>query len=299
MTQQSDIGLLRTTLVLLDEQHVTRAAARLYLSPSATSRALDRSRRAFGDALLVREGRNVVITPRGEVLRNRIRPLLEEIDALFEEPGEFDPSRLRGAFAIRASEAVIASGGGRVLAIARDEAPNAQVRFDIESADDVDALRSGDAALAIGSYGDLPADMETEHLVDEHLVAVVRSGHRCLRDNMTVRRFAALDHLMVSRRGIARGPIDDELAARKLMRSVVAVVPSFAAALAMAAQGDEVAIVPSRLATVFSRGAGLVVFPIPLPLPTVDVRQVWHHRLSADPAHRWLRSCVSRATAKL
>jgi DNA-binding transcriptional LysR family regulator len=296
MTQQSDLGLLRTALVLLDEQHVTRAAARLHLSISATSRALDRCRQTFRDPLLVAQGRNVVITPRGEELREQIRPLLADIDALLAPPLAFEPHRLRATFPIRANEAVIAGGGGQILALASKEAPHAQIRFDIEAADDIEALRSGAAALAIGSYSSLPDDISTEHLLTEHLVGVVRADHPALQQKITVRRFAALTHLVVSRRGIARGPIDAELATHGLTRAVAAVVPSFAAALAMAAQSDYVTVAPSGLADVFSKGAGLRVFTIPVPIPSVDVRQIWHHRLTNDPLHAWLRSCVSRAS---
>jgi DNA-binding transcriptional LysR family regulator len=295
MAQQSDIGILRTTLVLLDEQHVTRAAERLHLSVSATSRALDRSRQLFNDALLVRQGRNVVITPHGELLRDQIRPLLAAIDALFEPTALFDPRQFRGTFVIRASEAVMAGGGVRALTIARAEAPRSDVRFEPEAADDVDALRSGSAALAIGGYGELPADIASEHLVDEQLVGAVRSGHPCLKRPMTAHRFSELEHVVVSRRGIARGPIDVALEAKGLSRTIAAVLPSFAAALAMAAQSEVVAIAPRRLASVFSTGAGLEVFEIPVPIPAVDVRQIWHHRLNDDPTHGWLRSCVRRA----
>jgi DNA-binding transcriptional LysR family regulator len=299
MTQQSDLGVLRTTLVLLDEQHVTRAAARLHLSVSATSRALDRSRQLFDDQLLVRQGRNVVITPRGEALREQIRPLLAAIDDLFEPAAAFDARRVRGTLVIRASEAVMAGGGVRALTLAKTEAPRADVHFELEAPDDVEALRSGAAALAIGGYGDLPADITSEHLVHEQLVGAVRSDHPCLERPMSARRFAALEHVVVSRRGIERGPIDSALDAKGLTRTVVAVLPSFAAALAMAAQSDCVAIVPRRLASVFSSGAGLELFAIPVPIPTVDVRQIWHHRLTADPTHQWLRSCVRRAVAAL
>jgi DNA-binding transcriptional LysR family regulator len=284
--------------VLLDEQHVTRAAARLHLSISATSRALDRCRQTFSDPLLVAQGRNVVITPRGEELREQIRPLLADIDALLAPPLAFEPRRLRATFPIRANEAVLAGGGGQILALASAEAPHAQIRFDIEAADDVEALRSGAAALAIGSYSSLPDDIATEHLLTEHLVGVLRSDHPALQHKITVRRYAALTHLVVSRRGIARGPIDTELATHGLSRTVAAVVPSFAAALAMAAQNDYVTIAPSGLAEVFSKGAGLRTFAIPVPIPAVDVRQIWHHRLTTDPAHAWLRSCVSRANLK-
>ena len=299
MTQLTDIGVLRTALVLLDEQHVTRASARLYLSVSATSRALDRCRATFHDPLLVRQGRNLVITPRGEQLRDRLRPLLNDIDGLIESSRPFDPKPVRETFAIRAGEAVVAAGAVPILTLVAHEAPRATIRFDLESLDDFDALRSGVASLAIGSYSNIPSDISTEPLVIERLVAVMRTGHPAVKGSMTVKRFAALEQLMVSRRGIHRGPIDVELEARGFTRKVAAVVPSFAAAIAMAAASDYVAIVPQRLAAALSGGAGLATFTIPVPIPDVEICQAWHHRLSEDPTHQWLRSCVSRATTQL
>jgi DNA-binding transcriptional LysR family regulator len=250
----------------------------------------------FGDPLLVKQGRNVAITPCGGALREQIRPLLRETDALLV-PDSFDPAKLRQSFVLRAGEAVLASGGSQILAQTAAKAPNVHIRFENEATDDYDALRSGAASLAIGSYSNLPPDISSEHLVDEHLVGVVRGGHECLKRNMTVRRFAALDQLVVSRRGIAHGPVDRLLAEHDLIRHVAAVVPSFGVALAMAAQSDLFAILPSRFASVFTQAAGLPQFAIPLELPTVAVGQIWHHRLANDPAHQWLRSCFLRASA--
>jgi DNA-binding transcriptional LysR family regulator len=33
-------------------------------------------------------------------------------------------------------------------------------------------------------------------------------------------------------------------------------------------------------------------FPLPVPAPEITVSLLWHPRLEADPAHRWLRGCV-------
>ncbi len=42
-------------------------------------------------------------------------------------------------------------------------------------------------------------------------------------------------------------------------------------------------------------------FPLPVAIPAMTVALLWHPRLDADPAHRWLRRCVlahaSRASA--
>jgi DNA-binding transcriptional LysR family regulator len=128
------------------------------------------------------------------------------------------------------------------------------------------------------------------------LVGVVRADGRP-PTRMTVQRFAGRDHIAVSRRGRARGPLDEYLAGIGLTRRVVAVVPSFSAALAMVAQSDAVTLAPRRLATLLAANGGLRLFVPPVPLPTVRIDQIWHDRDTADPPHDWFRRCVRHAAS--
>ena len=57
-------NLLRALDVLLEEENVSRAAARLHLTQSAMSRSLARLRQLFGDELLLRTGRGMRPTAR-------------------------------------------------------------------------------------------------------------------------------------------------------------------------------------------------------------------------------------------
>jgi DNA-binding transcriptional LysR family regulator len=43
--------------------------------------------------------------------------------------------------------------------------------------------------------------------------------------------------------------------------------------------------------------AGLHSFALPFPVRGITVSMLWHPRLHADPAHRWLRACVRAACA--
>ena len=59
-----DLNLLVILDVLLQERSVSRAAERLYLTPSAVSHALGRLRKLFDDELLIRDGRKMSPTVR-------------------------------------------------------------------------------------------------------------------------------------------------------------------------------------------------------------------------------------------
>ncbi len=294
-----DLNLLPVVLTLLEEENVTRAAARLNLSVPATSRALERARRVFDDPLLVRSGRGVVMTPRAAQLRPELARTMAAIAEVTDRPGTLRPERIRRTFVVRANEAVIAAAGAGLVTLVRREAPHAEIRFELEAADDMAALRRGDVDLAIGSYSDATSDVRTSDLIDEHLVAVVRHGHPTVArgSRLSLKRFAALDHIDVSRKGRRKAAIDVLLSGSSLRRNVLAVVPSFAVALAMVTRSDATAIVPSRLASILLECDAIDGYRPPVELPTVTISQLWHASNTEDAPHAWLRSCVERAAA--
>ena len=104
--------------------------------------------------------------------------------------------------------------------------------------------------------------------------------------------------MIASRRGHRPSPVDDALGALGLTRTIVAVVPSFPAALAIVAASDLVSEVPaSYLGAIETRPAaplraGVRSFPLPVTTAAITVSQMWHPRMDADAGHRWLRGVV-------
>ena len=94
----------------------------------------------------------------------------------------------------------------------------------------------------------------------------------------------------VSRRGLDKGPIDEALKPLGLEREIVTIVGGFSTALALARASDLIASVPERHTG--NLRAGMHSFPLPVAMPEITVSLLWHPRLDADPAHRWLRGCV-------
>ncbi len=80
-------------------------------------------------------------------------------------------------------------------------------------------------------------------LFRDRFARVVRSGHPLLASGeVTPERYAACGHVVASRRGRAEGPVDDALKASGLVRTIVAVVPGFPAAVQIARSSDLVAL---------------------------------------------------------
>ncbi|MFL1504871.1 LysR family transcriptional regulator [Pseudomonas sp. O64] len=286
-----DLNLLITLDVLLTEGSVARAAQRLRLSPSAMSRALARLRETTGDPLLVRAGRGLVPTPRALALREQVSRLVQEAQAVLRPVQSLDMGQVVRTFTLRASEEFVENLGPALLARIAHEAPGVRLRFVNKTDNDYALLREGSVDVAIGVV-DPSASPEvlTQALFRDRLVGVVRSGHPLSRGAVSAERFAQGQHVYVSRRGLARGQVDDALLALGLTREISTLVAGFATAIALARDTDLIASVPERYTA--NQREGLFSFALPVSLPTFTVAMLWHPRLDADLAHRWLRGCL-------
>ncbi|MFF0300528.1 LysR family transcriptional regulator [Streptomyces sp. NPDC004562] len=285
-----DLNLIEALDALLAENSVTRAAERLHTSPPAMSRALARLRRAFGDPLLVRAGRDLVPTPRALELRGEVHAVTSRARALFAPSATADPRTAVRTFDLQVGDMLSTTFIPRLLDDLRAEAPGISLRLRPESLEDTPALREGMVDLEVGIVRQGHPEIRCETLLSETLTGVVRPDHPLARARtVTARRFAAADHVVVSRRGRAHGPIDERLAEAGLNRRVVAVVPSVATALFLTRETDVVGVAPAGLGRSMLRTLGLHTFPIPLELPPLTVGMAWHPRNDHDRTHQLLR----------
>jgi len=293
------MNLLATLDALLAEGSVTGAARRLGLSASAMSRTLARLRSATGDPLLVRAGRGLVPTPRAAELRDRVHQLTRDVRAvLTPDVSHLDVASLERTFTIRANEGFVAALSASLVAAVTEAAPRVRLRFAPKPEKDARPLREGQIDLEIGVLGAFAPEVRTQALFRDRYVGVARIGHSLLSGgDITPERYAACDHVVASRKGEFSGPVDDALNELGLQRTVSVVVPGFPDAMRIARQSDLVALVPrsclgNSLTSDQAATAGLQSFELPVRTPEIVVSAMWHPRLDADPAHRWLRDAV-------
>lgn len=291
-----DLNLLLTLDVLLTECNVARAARRLHLSPSAMSRALARLRDTTGDPLLVRAGRGLVPTPRAQELREQVSRLVQEAQGVLRPAELLDPSRLSRHFTLRTSDGFVEYFGPALIALAQHEAPGVRLRFVQKPDKDSAPLRDGSVDLETGVIGAASSpEIRTRALFRDRFIGVVRAGHPLARGKVTAARYAAGQHVLVSRRGLDKGPIDEGLRALGLAREIAVIVAGFSDALSLARSSDLIASVPERHTG--NLRAGMHSFALPVEVPALTVSMLWHPRMDADPAHRWLRECVRQVCA--
>ncbi|RCH64286.1 LysR family transcriptional regulator [Streptomyces sp. SDr-06] len=292
-----DLNLLRVLDALLQENSVSRAAERLGTSPAAVSRSLARLRRAVGDPLLVRAGQGMVPTPRALELRQEVGALLRGFDNVLRPGAGFEAVHLQRTFTVQATDLLLAGLAGPLTDRVRAEAPHVDVVFLPESLEGGPALRQGTVDVELGVLGQLDPEIRTRPLARKTLVGVARSGHPLFDQRIDARRFAAADHIGISRHGKRLGPIDHALAERGLRRRIAVVVPSHTSAMILARDTDLVALTLADWLPTTTAALGLRTFPIPVEVGPVDLGMAWHPRNSADPGHRWFRDHLAAVLA--
>ncbi|MFO0577203.1 MAG: LysR family transcriptional regulator [Polyangia bacterium] len=291
----ADLALLAPLDALLQEGSVTRAARRIGLSTPAMSHALARIRARLCDPLLVRAGRTMVLTPRAEALKPRVRTVVAEAAQLLVPERPLSPRDFAKSFVVHATDHILTVLGVELDEVVRAEAPGVTLRFVPNTADDPAALRDGSADLSIGIYGDLPPELRTRPLLTDRFVCVVREQNPVLKKRFSLEQFLQLEHVQVAPRGQPGGYLDDVLAERGVTRRVARAVPYFLLALRLVARTDYILTISERIAKLLAPSLGLRILEPPLPLRPYALRLVWHPRFDADPGHQWLREALCRA----
>lgn len=276
---------LKLLLAVAEEGSVTRAAARLDLTQSAVSHALDKLRAITGDALFVRSGRGIVATPQAAVLVQRARRLLDELRA-FSQAAGFEPARLSGPFTVAANDLQRDLLLPPLLRRLRARAPRLTLRVIPSGAPQAALLREGGCELLLTPRPPEGSDIVHQRLFDDAYAVFYDAEMRSAPASRA--EWLAAEHVSV-RYEDGRGlDIDDVFAARGLVREIVATVPGFAGIAALLRGGPWLATLPSRVAEGVLRGFAHA--PVPVATPRMPMYAVWHRRQQEDPAHRWVRA---------
>jgi DNA-binding transcriptional LysR family regulator len=295
-----DVNLLVALQALLSERNVTRAAARLALSPSATSHALGRLRELYADPLLVRSGRRMDLTPRALALLPQLERGLDDLAGTLKGEPEFTPATARRAFTIAMADYSQAISLGPLVRRLQREAPGVTVTA-VAHPSGLESLDVGTVDLALlPNAASTPPGFSVRKLLDDGFVTVVRRDHpRVPRRGrrLSMAAYLALDHLVVSPGGSPGSIVDNQLERRGLSRRVAARVSSFLVVPLLISQSDLVSTGPERLLRRMQPHYPVRLLEPPLTIPRFDLHMVWHTRRDHDPAHAWLRGLLAEVGA--
>lgn len=289
---QLNLNLLTVLDALLEEGSVMGAAERLHLSQPATSRSLGRLRQVTGDQILVRSGRTMTPTPYALAVHPQVHELVRAASGILAPQRSLDLQTLDRTFTIQSHDLLLGTVAAGLLAAVVESAPRVRLRFVAEPNVDASELRMGRVDLQLGGTVPTSPEITYEVLGTSTIGVALRRGHPLLSGPVTAARYAAADHVVVSRRGRLRDQIDESLAETGLTRRVIGAVPTSVDALRIVQRTDVVTTVPIDASRVLLDAFGLVTLELPVSLAPTSAVSSWHQRYDADPAHSWLRSQV-------
>ena len=305
-----DLNLLRVFDQVMAERNLTRAARNLAMTQPAVSNALNRLRDALGDRLLVRSGYGVEPTPRALALWPAVSDALRQLETSIA-PKDFSPDRATNAFTLAMADATAAEVVPGLVEILERDAPGISIRMvPLTTRDPRRLLEEGAVDLAVGFFPAVLADLtaqeqgggmasfEHQRLYDGHYVCVMRRGHALAEEALTLDRFCAARHMLVSFSGRPYGFIDEALASLGRQRRVVLTVNQFFTAGLVVETSDLLTVLPQHFISSTGRSDQLVQRELPFEVPPVHVDTLWHRHQTQRPEHAWLRLAVSTAARK-
>ena len=301
-----DLNLLISLDALLHEKNISRAAEKLYVSQPAMSAALHKLREYFNDPLLVRVGRTLELTPRGQSLVDPVREALLRIQATLGTQPQFDPATARREFSIIISEEALPDLLPALVRRLAVEAPGISCRVQLISESVLTRLEYGEADLSVCldslrlyAARAWPESLRMVKLRPVRWICAVDAHHPTVGDTLTAEQFFALPHAFgapnaysVSTEELVRRLFDIDL-------TVQLAVPSLLHLPLVLAGTSYVATLPERVLMMAPAVAPLKTFPTPFPTSEQHEMLLWHNRHDPDPAHAWLRELIQEICSQL
>jgi LysR family transcriptional regulator, nod-box dependent transcriptional activator len=298
-----DLNLLIALDTLLREKNITRAAEKVFVSQPAMSAALHRLRDYFDDPLLVRVGRDMELSPRGQSLIDPVREALLLIQATLGTQPTFTAATTQREFTLILSEEAVPGLLPAILERVSTDAPGIRINIELVTHTSLTRLEYGDAdlclcldSLRLFEVRAFPDTLHSVTLRPVRWICAVDRDHPTVGDTISAEQYFSLPHVFGRPNGHTASA--EELVRRLLdieLRVHIA-VPSLLH-LPLVLRGTRlVATMPERVAQMFASTLPVKTFPLPFETPPMHEILLWHKRNDSDPAHVWLRDLVVRLT---
>jgi len=296
-----DLNLLVALQILIEEQSVTRAAERLFITQPAMSKTLQRLRDLFDDPLFIRSGRGLVPTPRAVELEKQLPAVLSSVSDLVVQ-SQFDPLTYEGGIYIMVAEFIAVQVLPSLTQRLINEAPFMSLRVKGESDTKKRELEDGELDFAIEiarQYGDeyhvTPLGYFTPAVWMRAVHPLADKEKLTLKDML---EYPFIQYSLLRSRSSASADdtrFDRQLTKRGLKRKKALVTAQLMTAMDALWQTDCLMMATMHDLKIEGETYGIVRKPYPEELEfdsTVPVVLVQHARTIKSPAHQWVKEQI-------
>jgi DNA-binding transcriptional LysR family regulator len=295
---REDLNLVPVFAALLREGSTVRAGERLGMTQSAVSRALARLRLWAKDELFVRTPEGMKPTARALELAGPLSEALINVNRAFNptQTGMPPSTRFHLALTDYAAFLLMPELIRETQAIAPDVSFRARPNILSQSFDQLD---KGEIDFAIGPYRSHPTRFSSILMSEDTHVCLLRKDHPLSRGQLTLDRFLAMKHVLVTLGAEERGVVDRALSQIGAKRNISATVNQFLSAISIMSHTDLVLTVPKHIGSIYKKEFGMVVRLLPFASDSTPTRVLWHSRLGDNPAIRQIMEIFQKIAARI
>jgi DNA-binding transcriptional LysR family regulator len=288
-----DLNLLKTFIVIWELRSLTAAADRLHLTQPAVSHALRRLREMFDDPLFVRSTSAMVPTETAIRLHEPISRALGIIHEALHTHASFDPATATRTFHLVMSD----MSCSHVLPLLMEElahaAPHVSIEVQQMAMENLGAaMRNGDIDLAFGYLPGLPEDCQSQLVLNDDYVCMLRKTHPQASEPLTMESLLQLRYVYANTNTTGHQLAEDVLRNAGVKRDFALRMPHFTVAPQIVRDTDLALFLPRSIAERHNADEACVLLDLPLEMPRIPVSIYTHTRFSADSGIQWLRSLL-------
>ena len=286
-----DLNLLTVFDVVMQEQHITRAAHVLGMSQPAVSNAVARLKVMFNDELFVRYGRGIQPTVRACQLFGPIRQALQLVQN--ELPGAgFEPLSSERVFQLCVCSPIDNYLTSIIYNKIEEIAPNINLVFKSALSQNIEhQLRYQEVEFVIGYEAFQRPDFSSVPLFQDEMVLVASKKHPRLGQLLTEGDMWREGHAVVALDRYASFSQPWYDTAEKQSRIFYQGM-ALTSVLSVISQTHLIAIAPRWLANEFTEKMQLAILPLPLSLKSRTSYLSWHDAAGRDKGHQWMEQLL-------
>jgi DNA-binding transcriptional LysR family regulator len=298
-----NLNSLPVLQAILRHGSIAKAADALNLTPPALSNTLRQLRGYFDDDLIVRQGRTMRLTPKGERLLEPLEHALTSVQDVLAEH-EFDAMSSHETFRIAMTDYSMGLLAAPLASIISDEAPTMTAQFLGAGRQSVEALMSGKIDMLISPRSMMSAGLADvaslekvtiEYLSSEPMVCIGRRDDAELTDGLTLERYLGRPHVGYFLDAEQHTSLErTHLAGLGLKQNDRLMIASYAALPMVVATSECLSVVPLSLAIAAAQVHPIQIVDPPISMPAMELVMVRHVRNQARPMLNWLENVLKR-----
>ncbi len=292
-----DLNLLIVMEAIWTTRSVSLAARRLNLAQSTISAALNRLREQLDDKIFVWSGHEMVPTPLGNQLMPEVVHILDGARALLEQ-SHGSRSDVERRVVIATADYIVALYGGPLIERAKAEGRNVVFDFVGIKPQIVNRNSLPDVDLFIFPYDALRVSgLKHQSLYKDSYVCIAAKDNAAMYDGMDANAFMRLAHVGYS--ALPRVTFNHESMFWEDVESEAnyrLTMPDYLVFPRIVSNSETVAIMPKRLAVSLAEQWPIKWIEPPVPMPQLDITQVWRPARTQDPILSWMRRAMAEIT---